>query len=211
MAQFHLHPTAIPSRTWVPPHCPPVPPARHRRVPSAAVIPPTPGHAAASPSLLPWRAGEGTGRLRGFGDRCRSWERFSHNCPGRGEHVRLRHEASPSLVSTSRPPLCQRAGNPFGRCQLSQEPWQCQLSYFPHRPANKGFLPPPPPSLLFPAPPSLQEVFTYYPVQDRASLSTSLSAFLPVAPKCLSSFPAGRCQDVPHSIQLSRLQSLSWL
>ncbi|XP_009470468.1 PREDICTED: basic proline-rich protein-like [Nipponia nippon] len=33
-------------------------------------------------------------------------------------------------------------GNPFGRCQLSWEPWQCQPSRFPPSPANQGFLPP---------------------------------------------------------------------
>lgn len=171
VAQTHRHPTAIPSGTRVPPpvsaHHPPVPPARHGRVPSAAVVPPAPGHAAASLSLLPWRAGEGTGRLRGFGGRSRSWERFSHDCPGRGEHVRLRHEASPSLASTSRPPPCQRAGNPFVRCQLSQEPWQCQPSYFPPRPANQGFLPPLSTQSFVPCTSVTisREVLTYCPVQ----------------------------------------------
>lgn len=130
-------------------------------------MPPALGHAAASPSLLPWRAGEGTGRLRGFGGRSRSWERFSHDCPGRGEHVRLRHEASPSLVSTSRPPPCQRAGNPFDRCQHSQEPWQCQPSCFPPRPANQGFLPPLSTQPFVPCTSitTSREVLTHCPVQ----------------------------------------------
>lgn len=100
---------------------------------------PAAGHAAASPSLLPWRAGEGAGRLCGFGGRSGSWEKLSPGCLGRGEHSRLRHATAPSPAVLSFPLRTSMPGNPFGRCR---QPQQCQASCFPPSPANQGFLPP---------------------------------------------------------------------
>lgn len=53
------------------------------------------------------------------------------------------HPAQPAPLTVLPFPLCAGTpGNPFGRCQLSWEPWQCQPSCFPPGPTNQGFLPP---------------------------------------------------------------------
>lgn len=151
------------------------------------------------------------GWLRGFGGRSRSWEKFSHDCPGRGEHVRLRHETSPSLVSTSHLPPCQRAGNPFG----SASP---PISHT-HPPTRASFLPSPP-SLLFPEPPSPHpEVLTYSPVQGppgqslpqhipQYHQSVSPLSQLADARMCHAAFSYSDCSSYPGSSTVTMAYSL---
>lgn len=197
---------------------------------------PAPGHTPASPGLLPWKAGEGAGRLRGFGGRSGSWERFSHGCPGRGECSRLRHAAAPSPASTATFPfpLCiGMPGNPFSRCQLSWEPRQCQHSRFPPGPTNnQGFLPPlsAQPVLCSPWLHHCTQQDAHRPPLSRAQAPqteshpaqrgvghlhkgpSSIPQHLPAcSTKDLSSSLASKYRDVPHSIQLPRRQPLPWL
>lgn len=163
------------------------------------------------------------GWLRRFGGMSWSWERFSHSCPGRGEHSSLCHTATSSLAGTTMLPfpLCtSKPGNPFGRCQPSQEPWRCQPSHFLPSPTTQGLLPP-----LRPAS-SLFCVYLHHHTQQDAHWRPLFRAHVPqkashptqrVASPCTRaqaaspSPPTCRCWDVPRSTQLPRHQSVSWL
>lgn len=180
VAQLHLHPTGIPGRTRVLPPRIPTSPSRFSSLAQegalTAVMPPAPGQAAASPSLLPWRAGEGprgscvgleagAGVGRGFHTTAQEGESTS-GCVMK-PHPAWSALPVPLHANVQETPL---TGASTARSHGSASP----PTSHPDPLTRASFLPSPP-SLLFPAPPS--------PHPERCS-PTALSRTEP--PQCLS-------------------------